>query len=112
MATYCPNYRKKRKVAVGGGTAGCNGRLEVRLIVSVSLPFKGWGRKGALAPTFETALGFRWKKYGVRVPPQNLAAVYADARLMDIHCNKCDWSMRQAVGSLKQSMKIERKRSR
>jgi hypothetical protein len=97
VSAACPNRRRHRRLAHGGGTLECSGRLEVVLSVPVILPLKSMR-----APSVpEKALPARTLRSGIRIPAATLRAAFEDPTLRDIVCSKCGWSLRKATSILR-----------
>lgn len=105
MARACPNRTRRSRLGLGGGTVSCQGRLEVVLIVAVSLPLKGMGKGSRRAwPLFEDVVCASERRRGVRLSPLTLAGAYhasgAGAHRADIRCDSCGWSLRRLLDSV------------
>ena len=88
----CPNKNRVRADKMGGGEAGCSGRLELVLLVLVTLPLKRLPRGN---DGFSEIVSKRFQTSGKRVDGDALNAAYRNGS--DIVCDSCGWSLKRAV---------------
>lgn len=91
---FCPNRVRTKRPHRGGGTPGCQGRLEVVFLVGIAVPFKRWSR-GAWQ-RFEDSVSAVVAKRGVRVTPDML-----NSAKYDVRCNACGYSLERAKSAFK-----------
>lgn len=97
MSASCPNRKRHRRIAHGGGSLECSGHLEVHIAVPVVLPMKSMRAPGVP----ERSLPLRVLRSGLRVPAATLRAAFEDPALRDVVCSRCGWSLRKATSVLR-----------
>lgn len=84
----CPNANRKR--TRGNGLAGCDGEIELRMSIPISLKAVRWPKSWNGA---EVALDARRMKHGLRIAGEMLREFASNG---DLVCDKCGWSLNRA----------------
>jgi hypothetical protein len=102
----CPNRNRKKRVHKGGGVPGCQGHLQIVLLVPISLPMTRSARRSL---DFDRVVGHAIKKRGIKIKPAQLEAAFM--RGVDLVCDHCGWSYRRVLNGLKaESRRLSRAR--
>lgn len=93
MAAKCPNRKRKKRLANGRGKCGCEGTLQLKLLVPIMLPANRWPRTTDPQAVFDRALYGTVRKSGYRLNPRELFAAIAVGR-WNLQCPSCGWTLK------------------
>lgn len=89
----CPNRKRKKYRANGRGKVGCEGTLQLKLLVPMVFPTNRWPKRLDPLDVFNRTLFAPVRKYGRRVSAREVLAAIGVGR-WNLVCPVCGWCLK------------------